>query len=87
MARLNDTASIAKRPASDVEHSVSVRKIDNGHIVRSSTYNPGTGEYKCSEMFAKNPPKIGGMMAGSGSEGSDAAGSRGLAGTKKYLGD
>lgn len=85
MARLNDTAGLTRRPSSDVEHTISVKKIDNGHIVRSSTYNCGTGEYKSSEMFSKNPPKIGGMP--SADVPADAAGSRGLAGTKKYLGD
>lgn len=59
MARLNDTAAIAEAPArSGQEHSVSTRKIDNGYVVRQSTYSESTGEYKSSESFMKEPPRI-----------------------------
>lgn len=84
--RLNDTAPIAERGCeSGVEHTVSTRKIDNGFIVRSSSYNGGTGEYKSSEQFSKNPPKI--TAPGVSGMARDATGNSSLADTKKYLGD
>lgn len=57
--RLNDTAAIAASPPSgNQEHSISVRKIDNGFVARSSTCNSATGEYKSSEQYFENAPKI-----------------------------
>lgn len=57
--RLNDTAAIAASPPSgNQEHSISVRKIDNGFIARSSTCNSATGEYKSTEQFFAQAPRI-----------------------------
>jgi hypothetical protein len=81
--RLNDTAAIAASPPSEnQEHSLHVRKISNGFVTRSSTCNPETGEYHCSEMFSKNAPRIiPAKVAGQG--GGPAPG--GLADTMSYL--
>lgn len=40
-----------------VEREVSVRKIENGYIVRESTYG-GKGGYKSSERFVDKPPVL-----------------------------
>jgi hypothetical protein len=57
--RLNDTAAIAASPPSgNTEHSISVRKIDNGFVARSSMCNPTTGEYKSSEQYFANAPRV-----------------------------
>lgn len=58
MARLNDTKSLVASNGMGVEHSVSTRKIDNGFIVCESTCNPSTGEYRRSERFMRDPPKV-----------------------------
>lgn len=84
--RLNDTAAITGRPfAQGEDHSIHVRRIDNGFIVRTSTCNENTGEYKSSEMFTKNPPRITPPKVDGRQVGSNA-GDESLAETKRYLG-
>lgn len=39
------------------EKSVEIRKIENGYIVRESTYG-GKGGYKSTERFTDKPPTI-----------------------------
>lgn len=39
------------------EREVCVRKIDNGYIIRESTYG-GRGGYKSTERFSPTAPKI-----------------------------
>lgn len=39
------------------EKSVEVRKIDNGYIVRESSWGKG-GQYKSTERFTEKPPTI-----------------------------
>jgi hypothetical protein len=39
------------------QREVSVRKIDNGYIIRESTYG-GRGPYKSVERFSPTAPKI-----------------------------
>jgi hypothetical protein len=39
------------------EKSVEIRKIENGYIVRESTYG-GKGGYKSTERFTEKPPTI-----------------------------
>lgn len=91
MARLNDTQGLTARPfAGGEEHSVSSRRIDNGYLVRTSTCNPETGEYKSSERFmASQPnitaPRVDGRQVGSASR-AGSVGDEGLAGTRSYLG-
>lgn len=81
--RLNDTAAIAASPPSgNQEHSISVRKIDNGFIARSSTCNSATGEYKSSEQFFASAPRI--IPARVARTMSDDSGG-GLADTMAYL--
>lgn len=83
MTRLNDTAAIAGAPLeAGEEHSICVRKISNGFLTRQSTYNPSTGESRCTEQYSKLAPKIAparisGARSGTGST---------LADTKAYLG-
>jgi hypothetical protein len=49
----------SKGPASaGVEHTIRSRKIDNGHVVTTSTYNPNTGDYQSNEVFSKTAPVI-----------------------------
>lgn len=80
--RLNDTAAIAANPPSgNQEHSISVRKIDNGFIARSSTCNSATGEYKSSEQYFASAPKI---VPAKVARAGDSA-SAGLADTMAYL--
>lgn len=83
--RLNDTAAITGRSAtSNIEHSISTRKIDNGYIVRESSCDPNTGEYKSSERFMKNAPTI---VPAKVSRGPSPDGPNSLADAKSYLGD
>lgn len=86
--RLNDTEALRSRPFDAGEdHSVSVRKIDNGYMVRHSSCNPNTGEYKSSEVFSAKPPRIiPARMDGrqGGTEG--ACGPEGLGATRAYMG-
>lgn len=80
--RLNDTAALVGVPeGSQSEHSLSSRKIANGFVVRESSCNPATGEYRSAETFYKSQPKlVPGSVAG---EPADANG--GLADAMKYL--
>lgn len=81
--RLNDTAAIAATPPSgNQEHSISVRKIDNGFIARSSTCNSATGEYKSSEQYFPSAPKI---IPARVARSMDADSGGGLADTMAYL--
>ena len=58
--RLNDTEGL--RPSSGMadggDHSVSVRKIDNGYVVRQSSYNNKTGQCSSSETFSEREPRV-----------------------------
>lgn len=85
MKRLNDTAALAASPPSgNIEHSLNVRAISNGFVTRSSTCNPQTGEYKSSEVFSKNAPRIVPARVANQVSGGDGA-SGGLADTMAYL--
>lgn len=81
--QLNSTAALTDMPieANGREHSLSVRKIDNGYLTRRSTYT-SAGEYKSSECFSKKPPE--GFADREARRGK--VGSEGLADTKVYLG-
>lgn len=62
--RLNDTEALTKIAAPsemNEEVSVSVRRIDNGYIKRTSNYGPGGG-YKCEETYSVERPSA--MMPG-----------------------
>lgn len=57
-SRLNDTKALTETAAPsemNEEVSVSVRRIDNGYIKRTSNYGPGGG-YKCSEEYSVERP-------------------------------
>jgi hypothetical protein len=82
MPRLNDTKALRAEPFSDVEKTTRVRKIDNGYITSSSSYNQKTGDYKCSEKFSASAPKDEDDYAGSRA----GVGNESLSDTKKYLG-
>jgi len=57
--RKSDTAALTAMPASLGERTVSVRKIDNGYLVRESSYGGPDGEnYKCSEHFSPTLPRM-----------------------------
>lgn len=58
--RLNDTVALTNMGMAqgEVEHSVRSRKIDNGYVVHSSSYNSSTGECTHREEFCDAPPKI-----------------------------
>lgn len=86
MARLNDTAAVTARPLeADESHTINVRKLEGGggFMVRRSTYNSKTGHCKESEEVSEEPPTI----RVEGRKARDAAGSEGLADTKRYLGE
>lgn len=84
--RLNDTMALVAEPLSGgVEHSVSVRKVGNGFVTKTSRYNPDTGGYQCSEDFSKKAPRVLAPKVMGGREGS--VGNEGLADTKRYLGN
>jgi hypothetical protein len=84
-SRLNDTAAISSRSAgSGVDHTISSRKIDNGFIIRESSYNEQTGKYTSSEQFSKDAPRITPGRVDVGAS-PDGAGNT-LAATKRYLG-
>lgn len=83
--RLSNTAAITERPyEAGEDHSVSVRKIENGYLTRTATCNPNTGSYRSSEVFTKTPPRITppSMDAGQGEE---MVGSQTLGDTMRYL--
>lgn len=78
--RLNDTAAIAALPEdSEMTRTTSVRKISNGYLVRESTCNPGTGEYRSNERFSRKPLSV------ETDRPVDAAGSAGLSETMDYM--
>lgn len=77
MGRLNDTAAL-RGPSSCCDISVSTRKIDNGYIKSTSSYNQKTGAFKSSEEFVTRP---------SDEPDRGAVGNEGLGDTKRYLGD
>jgi hypothetical protein len=58
--RLNDTAALVESPPMQggQEHSIRVKKIDNGYLICTSEYNPDTGVYKSREEFSARPPRI-----------------------------
>ena len=84
--RLNDTASLATRPFEAGEsHSISTRKIDNGYLTCTSTYNPRTGECRSAETFSRNPPRIIAPRV-DGRSGANPDSGNSLRGAKDYLG-
>lgn len=85
--RLNDTAAIVATPLlQNEEHSISVRKIDNGYIVRTSNCDPRTGEYRSQETFQASEPKI--IPGRAARQGANAdAGASPLKDTMQYLSD
>ena len=58
--RLNDTAAISGPGSggSNVNHTVRSRKIDNGYVVETTMYNVKTGQFRSSETFSQEPPRI-----------------------------
>ena len=82
--RLNDTMAIAgSPPRSGENHSISVRAVDNGYVVSQCTFNPMTEEYKNSEAFYKECPRIMPAKVFRGS--SPDMGEGGLRDTMQYL--
>jgi hypothetical protein len=65
--RLSDTNALVENPGSAVSHTVSTRKIDNGWLIRQSSYNEDTGECRSSERFSDRAPKIAPARVGRGS--------------------
>jgi len=83
--RLNDTAALTAAPARyGQDYNVSSRKIENGYVVRESMCDPQTGEYRSSERFSKEQPKI---VPAKVSRGGAGEGPSALADTMKYLSD
>jgi len=81
MPRLNDTAALVALPSDGAtEHTVSVKKIDNGYLTRTSSYNYETGECRSNEQFSTEKPRINPPGVSR-----DAAGSNSLSDTKRYL--
>lgn len=84
--RLNDTRALTDRPLEpDSEHSVRTRKVGEGYVVCTSSFNPSTGEYRSDEQYYAQPPRIVPPRVTRSSPQSDGAGSRGLADTMSYL--
>lgn len=78
--RLNDTAALVGVPMdSEITRTTSIRKISNGYLVRESSCNPGTGEFRSNEYFSKKPKSV------EADRPSDAAGSQGLRETMDYM--
>ena len=77
--RMSDTAGLTASP-SGIGTSVTkeVRKIDNGFIERTSSFNDKTGSYKSSEVFKPT--------ANSPGPSSGAVGNESLSDVKSYLG-
>ena len=83
--RLNDTAALTQRPLEmGVEHTVSTRKVGDGYVTRTSSYNEATGKCTSTEQLSKTPPKI--IPPRVESAPADAAGSLGLADAKVWMG-
>ena len=58
MGKLSNTAALTGAPPSEAtDHTVSVRGINNGYIVRTSCCGRD-GDYSSSETFTKNRPNI-----------------------------
>lgn len=82
MSRLNDTAAIAKAPLRNGgTRTVSVEKIDNGYLTRTSEYNDKVGSYKSSTTYSREAPSGDADDSKRG-----GVGCEGLSDTKKYLG-
>ena len=83
--RLNDTAALAHRPLEvGVQHSVSTRKVGEGFVTRTESYNPSTGSCKTAEFISKTPPKVIAPYVEPGP--TDAVGSKGLADAIAWMG-
>lgn len=50
-------ATVCEGPGGRMEKTVDVRRIENGYIVRESSYG-GKGGYKSTERFTEKPPTI-----------------------------
>lgn len=85
--RLNDTAALVSVPLlQNEEHSIRVRKIDNGYIVNTTNCNPRTGEYRSQEQYTASEPRIiPGRVARQGVNAD--AGASPLKDTMQYLSD
>ena len=82
---MSDTAALVARPPGGGEdHSVSVRKIDNGYLVRTSTCDERTGMYRSSEQFYERAPKI---LPPRVARGAAPDAGNALADARKYLGE
>ncbi len=57
-ARLNDTKALTAEASDGASHSISTEKIDNGFLVRQSSCDPRTGEYKSTTVFQATPPRL-----------------------------
>lgn len=87
MTRKSDTRALVERPPrAGQSHSVSVRGIDNGYVVETSSCDPHTGEYRRSEMYSERAPKISPPRAVRSGLDRDATGSKGLGDAVKSLG-
>lgn len=82
--RLSDTASlVGKSPGGGENYNISLRQVDNGYVVCQSSCDPHTGEYRSSEQFYKERPRI---MAPRVARGvSPDVGEGGLRDTMNYL--
>jgi len=56
--RLSDTEALTDREASATDHSVSVRQIANGYMIRRSSYNERTGDSYSVEEYSATAPKV-----------------------------
>lgn len=82
MTRLNDTAALTGQALRDGDCVTrEVRKIDNGFIVRTSSYSKA-GDYKSSEKYVRESAEA----RGGDADDYGAAGCETLSDTKKYLG-
>jgi len=83
--RLNDTRALVDQPPRYGEnHTVSTRKIDNGFLVCESSCDPKTGEYRSSEQFYKEAPRV---IPPKVARGQNPDAGSALADTMKYLAD
>lgn len=60
--RLSDTAAIAGAPSVGDDGcksiNISVEKIENGYVTRTSSYGTGMDDYKSKEVYSAAAPKI-----------------------------
>ena len=58
--RLNDTRAVVDMSTNGggASHSISSEKIENGWLIRQSSSDPRTGEYRCSTSFSANQPRL-----------------------------